>query len=678
MEQTISFEKYKKMFDDYAAHYDKNDGRVALKIIHTDAVVAIMDRICEMRQLPEHTKALAHLCAQFHDIGRFEQLRQYDTFLDHVSVDHAKLSCQVLKDTGMLNDLTDTDRDMVLTAIANHNKLEIDPSVAAAAVEEASGTAAGTAAAGKEISGTTAGAAAAGKEISGTAAGAAFAGEAAARTKPSSARLCFELCKLVRDADKCDIFRVFATDDMKDVVGATEEQIAHETITPEVLDDFRRCRCTDKRIRKTCLDYWIGFLGFFFDFNYPESVAIAREQGYYRMPFDRTQFADPKTRKQVDECLAILEQYLDRTSGRHPGQISDQVSGQHPGQAPDRTSERHPGQTPGQASERCHGQILEQTPDQAPAPETIPPALRQFFEKHPSLALAFSGGTDSAYLLYAATACGCDVRAYYASSPFQPAFELEDAKRLARSLNAKMTVLPLNVLENEIVRSNPADRCYYCKNAIFGHILEAAAKDGYTEIIDGTNASDDAGDRPGMRALRELRVLSPLRLCGITKKALREYSRNAGLFTWDKPAYACLATRVPTGTPIDANVLKKVEWAETELARMGFTDFRVRVFPTPVPAPTNTLTPVPAPTNTDFQSPQDVPTPAPAPAGIDVATRVQQRAAESTMPRVWTARLQLLEDQLPLLLTHRQELYSLLKAEFSDVLLDLNARAASV
>lgn len=552
MEQTISFEKYKKMFDDYAAHYDKNDGRVELKIIHTDAVVAIMDRICEMRQLPEHTKALAHLCAQFHDIGRFEQLRQYDTFLDHVSVDHAHLSCQVLKDSGMLDGLSAADRDMVLTAIANHNKLEIDPAVAAAVGEAA-----------------------------------------AAGAESSCAQLCFELCKLVRDADKCDIFRVFATDDMKDVVGATEEQIAHETITPEVLADFRRCRCTDKRIRKTYLDYWIGFLGFFFDLNYPESVAIAREQGYYRMPFDRTRFADPKTQKQVDECLAILEQYLEQSLGQasrlHSGQTSEQTSGI----------------------------------------ETIPPALRQFFEEHPSLALAFSGGTDSAYLLYAATACGCDVRAYYASSPFQPAFELEDAKRLARSLNAKMTVLPLNVLENGIVRSNPADRCYYCKNAIFGHILEAAAKDGYTEIIDGTNASDDAGDRPGMRALRELRVLSPLRLCGITKKALREYSRNAGLFTWDKPAYACLATRIPTGTPIDANVLKKVEWAETELARMGFTDFRVRVFPTPA-------------------------------------------------PHIWTARLQLLEDQLPLLLAHRQELYSLLKAEFSDVLLDLNARAASV
>ena len=120
-----------------------------------------------------------------------------------------------------------------------------------------------------------------------------------------------------------------------------------------------------------------------------------------------------------------------------------------------------------------------------------------------------------------------------------------------------MTILPLNVLELSAVRENPSDRCYHCKNAIFSRILEAAEKDGFLEVMDGTNASDDAGDRPGMRALRELRVLSPLRVCGVTKKALREYSRNAGLFTWNKPAYACLATRVPTGCSIDPEILKR-------------------------------------------------------------------------------------------------------------------------
>ena len=141
-----------------------------------------------------------------------------------------------------------------------------------------------------------------------------------------------------------------------------------------------------------------------------------------------------------------------------------------------------------------------------------------------------------------------------------------------------MTEVPLDVLAVEAVRANPEDRCYHCKRAIFTALIEAARADGYARIMDGTNASDDAGDRPGMRALKELSVLSPLRLCGIDKAAVREYSRRAGLFTADKPAYACLATRVPAGTPIDADTLRRVEAAEAALFDMGYTDFRVRVF----------------------------------------------------------------------------------------------------
>ena len=106
--------------------------------------------------------------------------------------------------------------------------------------------------------------------------------------------------------------------------------------------------------------------------------------------------------------------------------------------------------------------------------------------------------------------------------------------------------------------------------------MAAAQADGYTLLLDGTNASDDAGDRPGMQALRELSVRSPLRECGLTKAEIRRLSREAGLFTWDKPAYACLATRIPTGTPITAEDLIATENAEGLLFDMGFTDFRVR------------------------------------------------------------------------------------------------------
>mgnify|MGYP003246617747 CR=1 FL=1 len=194
--------------------------------------------------------------------------------------------------------------------------------------------------------------------------------------------------------------------------------------------------------------------------------------------------------------------------------------------------------------------------------------LQEFFAENPRVAIAFSGG-DSSYLLYAALHYGARARAYYVNSAFQPAFELEDARRLAGELNADMKVLPVDVLASETVTANPPDRCYHCKQMIFRTILAV--------LLDGTNASDDAGDRPGMRALRELAVRSPLRECGLTKRDVRMLSRDAGLFTWDKPAYACLATRIPTGQPITARDLAVTEAAESDLFSLGFTDFRVRM-----------------------------------------------------------------------------------------------------
>ena len=149
--------------------------------------------------------------------------------------------------------------------------------------------------------------------------------------------------------------------------------------------------------------------------------------------------------------------------------------------------------------------------------------------------MAFSGGVDSAYLLYMACKYAEKVKAYYVKSAFQPQFELEDAERFAKELKADMAILRLDVLSDEKVRQNPPNRCYYCKKRIFTAIREHALNDGFQVLLDGTNASDDAGDRPGMVALQELSVLSPLRLCGLTKQEIRMLSKKAGLFTWDKP-----------------------------------------------------------------------------------------------------------------------------------------------
>ncbi len=203
--------------------------------------------------------------------------------------------------------------------------------------------------------------------------------------------------------------------------------------------------------------------------------------------------------------------------------------------------------------------------------------LETFFRENSRVALAFSGGTDSAYLLYAAVQAGAQVWPCYVKTAFQPAFELADARRLAAELGVELAIVELDVLAAPEVAANPPERCYHCKRAIFTALQERAEAEGYSLLIDGTNASDDAGDRPGMRALGELSVRSPLRECGLSKAEIRRLSKEAGLFTWDKPAYACLATRIPAGRPITAELLERVERAEAALHALGFRDFRVRL-----------------------------------------------------------------------------------------------------
>ena len=202
--------------------------------------------------------------------------------------------------------------------------------------------------------------------------------------------------------------------------------------------------------------------------------------------------------------------------------------------------------------------------------------LKDFFKQNNTAAVAFSGGTDSSYLLYAAKKYADEISAYYVKTAFQPAFELDDAEKLASILGVGLTVIRLDILAENAITSNPEDRCYHCKKKIFTAIAERAAGDGFDTLLDGTNASDDPGDRPGTKALKELNVLSPLRECGLTKADVRALSKEAGLFTWDKPAYACLATRIPHGTAINADLLKKTEESEDHLRSLGFKDLRVR------------------------------------------------------------------------------------------------------
>lgn len=203
--------------------------------------------------------------------------------------------------------------------------------------------------------------------------------------------------------------------------------------------------------------------------------------------------------------------------------------------------------------------------------------LEKFFEANRNIAVAFSGGVDSTYLLYSAVKAGADVKAYYVKSAFQPEFEFEDAVNMAERIGCELVVINADVLSDERVADNPQDRCYYCKQLIMSAITGTAKADGCEIVCDGTNASDDIDDRPGFRALAEFGIRSPLRECGLTKEDIRTASKEAELPTWNKPAYACLATRIRTGEKITKEKLAITEEAEGILYRMGFRDFRVRM-----------------------------------------------------------------------------------------------------
>jgi uncharacterized protein len=204
--------------------------------------------------------------------------------------------------------------------------------------------------------------------------------------------------------------------------------------------------------------------------------------------------------------------------------------------------------------------------------------IQDFFQKRNRVALAFSGGADSAFLLSVGKQSGCDIYPYYVKTPFQTQIEIDNAQYLADVIGVPLKTLQFDVLSLPNIVHNKNDRCYHCKHSIFKIIKSAAYAVGCEMIIDGTNASDDINDRPGMQALRELGVRSPLRECGLSKSQIREASRQIGLSTWNKPANACLATRIPIGTPIKYETLQKVEQAENYLSGLGFSDFRVRVF----------------------------------------------------------------------------------------------------
>lgn len=203
--------------------------------------------------------------------------------------------------------------------------------------------------------------------------------------------------------------------------------------------------------------------------------------------------------------------------------------------------------------------------------------LKEILRTLGSVAIAFSGGTDSAFLLsVASSVLGERAVAITIRSFTFPVREFQEAVSLAKQIGTRQIVIDTNELEIEGFAQNPADRCYYCKKELFTKIKHAAEELGISNVADGSNLDDLNDYRPGMRALKELGTISPLKLAGMTKADIRALSREIGLPTWNKPAFACLASRFPYGQTITKEKLLRVEQAEQFLLDHGFTQLRVR------------------------------------------------------------------------------------------------------
>ena len=191
--------------------------------------------------------------------------------------------------------------------------------------------------------------------------------------------------------------------------------------------------------------------------------------------------------------------------------------------------------------------------------------------------VAFSGGTDSAYLAWAAQqAVGDNAVAITADSASIPESHKRDAEAFARQFGIRHEYIETHEFDNPDYVKNDANRCFHCKDELFTRLQEVGAERGVTNIVYGVNV-DDLGDyRPGQNAARSHQVAAPLVDAGLTKAEIRELSRRAGLPTWDRPASACLSSRVPYGTPVSIETVKTVEAGEEEMKALGFRQFRVR------------------------------------------------------------------------------------------------------
>lgn len=204
--------------------------------------------------------------------------------------------------------------------------------------------------------------------------------------------------------------------------------------------------------------------------------------------------------------------------------------------------------------------------------------LKKYLMELQSIAVAFSGGVDSAFLLKVAhDVLGEKAVAVTVCSDSFPKREFDESVNFCKKEGIQQYLCQVDELKIEDFRTNPPNRCYFCKRNLFSKIRELTLEKGISYIAEGSNKDDDKDYRPGMKAIKELGILSPLKKVGLLKEEIRFLSKELGLPTWDKPAYACLASRFVYGEEITKEKLLMVEKAEQLLYEFGFRQFRVRV-----------------------------------------------------------------------------------------------------
>ena len=204
--------------------------------------------------------------------------------------------------------------------------------------------------------------------------------------------------------------------------------------------------------------------------------------------------------------------------------------------------------------------------------------LKEIIRKMDSLLVAFSGGVDSTFLLKVAreTLGRGGVVAVTARSPVYPKREYAAARKLAEEIDVQHLFIDSHELDLPEFAANPVNRCYHCKRELFSQLQEIARKWDLSSIAEGSTLDDEKDFRPGMTAIQEMSIRSPLREAGLTKAEIRAQSRKLGLPTWSKPSLACLASRLPYGDPITREAVGQIERAEQFLIRLGFSQVRVR------------------------------------------------------------------------------------------------------